>query len=447
MLMSRFLTLGRPLIASLVLYATLPVDAASAREPNGETSNVSTVRDPLGKEVDRFYGTRANSPLWLGDPQRQAAVHLLRLLATAHADGLDGRQFPVDSLKEILEPHGGRGDTMAADRELSLAFVRYAQALQRDPKVGVIYVDPELKPKVSSAIELLTAAGAAPSLTQFVQQIGWMHPFYAGLRDALVSRRSSSDEAELKRIALNLERVRALPRVVDRYVLVNTADQLLTMYDGEKRVGQMKVVAGRTNAQTPLINAFIRYAVLNPYWNVPSDLAAKLAKNVIRDGPSYLKEKGYEVVSDLGPNFQVVDPSTVDWKGVATGRVAVQLRQLPGPANSMGRVKYMFPNTQGVWLHDTPTREHFGKDERLISSGCVRLQEAWTLGAWLFDRSLKPTGQQAERRVDLARPVPIFITYLTVLPESGSLRILPDVYERDTPALRLPSDVSTPPSK
>jgi murein L,D-transpeptidase YcbB/YkuD len=395
--------------------------------------------DAVSIEIARFYAARADRPLWFGQTAGDAPRQLLRLINTAKADGLDPAKFDVSALLAAIKD-GETGDPAAvkrADETLSRAFVTFARALQHDPKVGVIYVDAELKPVPKSPAILLEQAAKAPLLSAFIHDLGWMNPIYGQLREALVEQ-ASADARTRHQLALNLERARALPPASERYVLVNTADQRLTMYEYGKSVGQMKVVAGRANAQTPLMNAYIRFAVMNPYWNVPADLTAKLAPKVLQRGKAYLNEQGYQVVSGFDEDARVLDPLTIDWKAVAAGQLAVQMRQKPGPANSMGRVKYMFPNTQGVWLHDTPSREHFAKDVRLVSSGCVRLENAWRLGSWLFGRDLRPAGSKPERRVELPAPVPVYITYLTAVPEGSSVRFIADVYKRDPPPLEAP---------
>ena len=133
----------------------------------------------------------------------------------------------------------------------------------------------------------------------------------------------------------------------------------------------------------------------------------------------------------------MVDPAAIDWKAVADGTEEVWIRQLPGPGNSMGTMKFMFPNAQGVYLHDTPQKELLTEASRLFSGGCVRLEDAARLGQWLFGKPLAATSDQAEQRVDLPVPVPVYITYLTVVPSGTELATYPDVYGRDGELLAL----------
>lgn len=390
-------------------------------------------------EIALFHVARAGVPFWFGAAAGDGRRQLIRLLSTSKADGLDPADFDIPSLLLAIKS-AESGDAAAVRRAeplLTRAYLTYARGVQRDPKVGVIYVDAGLKPSSRPASELLDQLARAPSRAVFISDLGWMNPLYGQLREALVQHRAA-DARTQHQLALNLERVRALPPASERYLVVNTADQKLTMYEHGKPVGQMKIVVGRANSQTPLMNAFVRYAVLNPYWNVPSDLAARLAPKVLKRGKAYLDQQGYEVVTGFDDDAQVVDPVKIDWQAVASGTLAVPMRQKPGPANSMGKVKFMFPNTQGVWLHDTPSREHFAKDLRLVSSGCVRLEDPWRLGSWLFGRRLRPTGNEPERRLELPIPVPIYITYLTAIPEGPSIRFIADVYHRDLPPIAAP---------
>jgi murein L,D-transpeptidase YcbB/YkuD len=109
----------------------------------------------------------------------------------------------------------------------------------------------------------------------------------------------------------------------------------------------------------------------------------------------------------------------------------VLLRQKPGPNNFMGRIKFMFPNEFGVYLHDNPRRELFLKSTRYFSGGCVRLEDAWRLSRWLFGRDLTWEGAGTEEPVPLAQPVPVYITYLTAMPDGQSIAYYDDAYGRD----------------
>jgi murein L,D-transpeptidase YcbB/YkuD len=385
--------------------------------------------------VTEFYRARGGAPLWFAPRSGNAAQQLVQLLSTAWADNLNPNRYHARALAKAVQA-ASRGDPIVVQRAeamLSQEFVAFARDLQHDPRVGVIYVDPELKPTPPSARTLLNRAASAPSLTQYVGQMGWMNPVYAQLRQALATRMYRT-ERERQLLAINLERARALPSDKQRYVVINPPAARLYMYENGQVVDSMRVVAGRPDpiAQTPMMNAFIRYAALNPYWNSPADITARrLAPKVVKGGRAYLKEKGYEVLSDWSDHAHVIDPMTIDWKAVVAGRVQVRMRQKPGPANSMGRMKFMFPNKQGIWLHDTPEKEVLEEAARLQSNGCVRLEDAPRLGRWLFGRPLKAQGAKPEQKVPLPSPVPLYITYLTAVPSGSSIVYFDDFYGLD----------------
>jgi murein L,D-transpeptidase YcbB/YkuD len=276
----------------------------------------------------------------------------------------------------------------------------------------------------------LTAA-AQPSLSSYVREMGWMHPYYAELRQALANHKYSDDH-QREVIELNLKRTRVLPAGKERYVLVNAAQQRLFMYENGKQVGDMVVVVGQTKYPTPMLAAYIRYAALNPYWYVPSDLAwDDVGQFVKKQGYSYFEKMGYEQVSDWSKNPQILDATKIDWDAVRDGKTEVLLRQKPGPENFMGRIKFMFPNQFGVYLHDNPRRNLFKESVRYFSGGCVRLEDAWRLSRWLFHRELTWEGHGTEEPVMLDQPVPVYITYMTAVPDGQSIAYFDDAYGRD----------------
>jgi murein L,D-transpeptidase YcbB/YkuD len=377
------------------------------------------------------YTAPASGSLFFRPSSGRAAADLVRLIETARVDGLEPKRYRSRDLPRLVRAaYGGNPQAVArAERALAEAYVRYAQDLRRAPNVGIIYVDGELRPQAPSAATLLSQAASAPDLGAFIRDMGWMHPYYAQLRRHLTDERLDNGRRAL--VQLNLERARSLP-AGGRYVLVNSAAQRLFMVDGGQTVDMMRVVVGKPVYPTPMMAAMIRYTSLRPYWNVPSDLAAeRIVPNVVKQGLPYLRQKGYQVLSDWSDRPRLVNPASVDWSAVAAGRKEVRLRQLPGPANSMGDMKFMFPNAQGIYLHDTPQEELFGEASRLFSGGCVRLEAAHRLASWLYGRPLRAKGAAPEQKVPMSRPVPVYLTYLTVVPSGTELAFYDDIYRWD----------------
>jgi murein L,D-transpeptidase YcbB/YkuD len=197
-----------------------------------------------------------------------------------------------------------------------------------------------------------------------------------------------------------------------RYVLVDAASARLYMIEDGRVQDSMRVIVGKPETPTPELKSVINYETLNPYWHVTPDLAKTLiAPRVLQDGDTYLTTRGYEVLSGWGPDARVLSPDSVDWKAVAAGTAQVYVRQRPGPANSLGNFKFDLPNGDGIYLHDTPKKELFAQDQRNLSHGCVRLEDAQRLARWLLGKD-PPAAAAPEQNILIPRPVPITISYL-----------------------------------
>jgi murein L,D-transpeptidase YcbB/YkuD len=197
-----------------------------------------------------------------------------------------------------------------------------------------------------------------------------------------------------------------------RYILVDANSARLYMMENGRVQDSMKVIVGKPDTPTPELNSVLQYETLNPYWHVTPDVAkAVIAPRVLQDGDAYLNHQGYQVVTAFANDAQVLPADSVDWKAVAAGDAKVYVRQLPGPANSLGHFKFDIPNGDGIYLHDTPKKELFAQDKRDLSHGCVRLEDAQRLAKWLL-RKDPPTDGTPEEHILIPQPVPITITYL-----------------------------------
>lgn len=294
-------------------------------------------------------------------------------------------------------------------------------------------MDRGARPRPVSADRILRVAAAAPSLADYVGQIRWMHPYYAELRKALsLELAGPNRSARVQLLTLNRDRARVLPRGNADYILVNSAAARLDFYGDGKVKDTMRVVVGEAAQQTPMMAGMVRYAILNPYWHVPPDLAkSRLAPRVLSEGLIYLRKKGYEVVSEWSNTAKIIPIESIDWRAVAAGKLEVKVRQRPGPTNGMGEVKFMFPNDLGIYLHDTPGKALFQKSDRTFSAGCVRLEDAQGLKALILRDTPLANSSQPEQYVPLSRPVPVFLAYLTAYPVDGKIVERPDVYKRD----------------
>jgi murein L,D-transpeptidase YcbB/YkuD len=408
---------------SAMLLVSQPAAATSAGAALPELPAVVT-----------YYQARRDAPIWLRDPASLAAAKsLVAILEGSKVDGLaTGRD-----LARVLEQTLGRAEAaapaerLAADRLISTIWVLYVQAL-RAPVPEMIYGDPALAPQVPTASRVLADALKAPSLLKHVQDTARVNPVYAQLRQAALAQVALAGESPLDpRLSANLRRARLLP-ASGRYIIVDAASAQLWMYrDGEVE-DSMKVVVGKRSSPTPMIAGTLHYVTFNPYWNIPPDVAASaVAPLVLKRGTKYLKLAQYEVASDFTDQATAVAPDEIDWSAVAAGTAKIRVRQLPGPNNMMGAIKFGFVNDQGIYLHDTPQKQLFAKERRTYSLGCVRVEDAARLARWLLKREPVPPSSEPEQHVRLDEGVPIFITYLTAQARDGQLSFAEDVYGYD----------------
>jgi L,D-transpeptidase YcbB len=389
--------------------------------------------------VSNFYASRGGAPLWLrGGAQSNAASALMEALQKAPLDGLPSGPALALQAQSLLA-RASTGDTAAltqADRLLSNAWIMYVEALQRPP-AGMTYADKWVAPRQDTPAQILIKAANAPSLAAYVRSVSNVNPVYAQIRDAAWATMQANGGSLDPRVLTSLERVRDMP-FQKRYIIVDAGGAKLYMIEDGRIADTMKVIVGKSDptTQTPMLASTIYYATLNPYWHVGPELVRSLiARNVLDQGVSYLKRQGYQVMPADPNDDTLLDPTKVDWHAVADGRQMVRVRQLPGPANSMGHLKFGFPNADDIYLHDTPVKEAFNSDDRSLSHGCIRLEDAQRLGRWLMGRDPEPTSSEPEQHALLPSPVPIFVTYLTAQVHDGQLAIVDDAYGRDAQRL------------
>ena len=168
---------------------------------------------------------------------------------------------------------------------------------------------------------------------------------------------------------------------------------------------------------------------------IPQDIArVRVAPVVVKRGVGYLTLARYQTVEKFGGEKEKpIDPTTIDWKAVPAGKADVYVRQLSGPQNMMGKVKFGFVNDSGVFLHDTPDKKLFARDRRYLSHGCIRLERPDALAAWLLGPNGPEPSGEPEELVNIGKGVPIYLTYLTAQPgDGGEIAYAEDIYGLDT---------------
>ena len=251
---------------------------------------------------------------------------------------------------------------------------------------------------------------------------------------AAVAQMNVPVEERVRQLSLSLERWRWLPRDLgDRHILVNVPEYGLEVWEDKKIALQMRVVVGKKDTPTPIFNDEMTHIVFSPYWNVPPDIVRnETLPSVMRDS-AFLARSNMEVL-DKGGN--VVDPSTIDLENAA----AYRFRQRPGSSNSLGLVKFMFPNAYNVYLHDTPADSLFARATRSFSHGCVRVEQPeelarYVLGdqpEWTPERIGEAMRAGVEKHVKLAKAIPVYLGYWTArVSADGLVQFRDDLYGVD----------------
>ncbi len=247
------------------------------------------------------------------------------------------------------------------------------------------------------------------------------------------------------------QRVRQLQFALERWrwasrddarppIVINIPEfELRAMNDAHRQEFEMKVVVGHAyRRQTPVFTADLKYVIFRPYWNVPRSITlAELLPKIVQDS-NYLAANSYEVVTKS--NQVVTDPVIDDVTLTRLRSGEYQIRQVPGPKNSLGLVKFMFPNEHNVYLHDTPATELFKKSRRDFSHGCIRVENPKQLAAWVlrdkpeWDAARIDAAMHGEKplQVDLPKPIPVLIVYATAVAlENGEVEFFDDIYGFD----------------
>jgi L,D-transpeptidase YcbB len=246
----------------------------------------------------------------------------------------------------------------------------------------------------------------------------------------------------VRQMQLTLERWRWLPLSYNAApIVVNIPEFRLRAYDENFRIGlEMNVVVGKAyDHSTPVFEDSMAYVVFRPYWNVPYSIAKSEMFSKIARAPDYLTTKGFEVVNSRQQPIASGPISSDDLAQLRAGKLFI--RQLPGPKNSLGLVKFIFPNDYSVYMHDSPEQQLFSRSRRDFSHGCIRLERPADLAVWVLRNNpgwsaekvrAAMTGNTNNQQVNLTRPVPVLIVYATVIVGAdGTVRFYDDIYGHD----------------
>lgn len=245
-------------------------------------------------------------------------------------------------------------------------------------------------------------------------------------------------------IRVNLERARWVRKESTEakdFIIVNIAGFYVRQFENRTRAWETRAIVGAKYHKTPVFAANMKYIVLNPTWTVPRSIIRKSMLKKMKADPNYLPSHNFDLVDSSG---RKVDPASVDWASMTARNFPYYVVQRPGPQNALGRVKFIFPNSHSVYLHDTPSRQLFERSERTFSHGCIRTQNPLDLAERLLADQPKWNRAVIDKTIEggktttvhLTEPLRVFLLYWTVEPaENGDVRFFDDVYKRDPAVL------------
>lgn len=246
-------------------------------------------------------------------------------------------------------------------------------------------------------------------------------------------------QERISQIIINMERWRWIPKSFEAdHIIVNIPEYKLKLFKDSQEVMNMKVIVGKEMNATPIFSDRMEYVVVAPYWNIPPNiLRDEIAPKVAAD-PGYLERNDMEVITEKGT---VVSPSSVDWSGAGTDGFGYIVRKRPGPNNDLGNVKFIFPNVDNIYLHDTPRDELFSQAKRGFSHGCVRVEKPLELaeellkdvpGGWNRSKIMQQVSTQKEKYIPLKAKLPVYLVYFTAWADSnGNVSFREDIYGHD----------------
>ncbi|CAN1535061.1 YkuD_like domain containing protein [Rhabdaerophilaceae bacterium] len=415
--------------ADLLLSAAAYVYAHDARGGRLEPARLSSLLTPeltlptpaevIGKMLRSANSAESREALLAFNPHHAGYRALRTELARLRREQSAASDFTASSNTANVElraklPEGfmGQGGLVPGQRDPRVAFMRERLGL---PATGDEVYDDALADAVR---EFQRANGLKPD--------GRVTPRTRALLEVLFSpvtraeKQKSGADDRVPTVLANMERWRWLPPELGRtHIFVNIPDYRMHMVDEGERVFETRVIVGKPETQTPVFSDKMEFLVVNPSWYVPPSILKKEFLPKLATDPDYATRRGYEVIRRGN---------------------AVSVRQPPGERNALGNIKFMFPNSHAVYLHDTPGRHLFRSETRAFSHGCVRVEGPFRLAEALLqrrqglsERNLRAMLGPSERHIKLSETVPVHLAYFTAfVDENGMLMRKPDIYGHDS---------------
>jgi len=259
---------------------------------------------------------------------------------------------------------------------------------------------------------------------------------------ATASHINTTPQQRVGQIRVNMERLRWAPRHWgNKHVLVNVPEFRLRVFENDKTVQQMRVIVGETMHSTPMFSDGIQYLVFSPTWTVPLSISSEELLPKIKKDPAYLEQKDMHLYNSWDDSAKRIDPFSVTWQKISHNDFSFKIVQQPGPGNALGTIKFIFPNSSNIYLHDTPSKNLFEENQRTFSHGCIRVEKPVELAHYLLNSDAErwQYGKIQNARflpqpdtVHLAESIPVHIVYLTCrVDQQNVIHFYEDIYGHD----------------
>ncbi len=274
----------------------------------------------------------------------------------------------------------------------------------------------------------------ADAISNFQQRVGL--PENGQLNFKTIAELNKTVDFRIKQMLVNLERLRWVPVEIENdYLLVNIPEYKLHVFQNKKLIWEANIVVGKEAKQTTIFKGSISKIVLNPYWNVPKSIANEEILPKLKRNRNYLVQNNMEALAD----GKVLNSSNINWNKFGSN-IPYKIRQKPNAENSLGKMKFLFPNSYSIYLHDTPAKELFDRSKRDFSHGCIRVENPKKLAMHLLQNNKSWNEQNidkilktnTETEIEISPKIPVYIAYFTAWVDSkGNLNFRNDIYDLD----------------
>lgn len=394
------------------------------------------------KIVTDFYQTSNFRYVWQDSSGlKTSADSMISIIRTAENFGLISADYHREQIDELVSSYDKQQGSPDLDVLLTDAFftmrlhLKYGRVIRKTLE-RIDYTNTDDSTAASSIKRAISGAVVREMTSQEPP-----YPIYQKLKQTLQEKLSqpSEDSAYIKQVwqlTANMERWRLQKPMAGRRIVVNVPSFMLQVIEGDSVVLESKVIIGKPETPTPELESVIRSFIIYPYWHVPKSIVKEILPQIQADS-LYLRKHNYEVLDNTGT---MIDASTLDWSSFGEDNFPYVLRQREGYENTMGVLKFVFANNYNVYLHDTNAKRLFGRDQRALSHGCVRVNKAVQLAHYLAkddDTYVSPEDLdqylllQHRLDVEVVKPIALYLQYFTCVEREGHIVILDDLYQKD----------------